>query len=52
MITEREKFTPLLASLRSMDEIREVRIVHKLMIYGADASLKDVHGQGWMEWLK
>lgn len=31
--------TPLLLTLRNMEESREPKIVHKLLLYGADSSI-------------
>ena len=33
--------TPLVLSIKTMDNICEPRIIHKLMLYGADPNIRD-----------
>ena len=38
--TSSNEATPLILALRDMEETREPRIIHKLILYGADTQLK------------
>jgi ankyrin repeat protein len=38
--TASNEATPLILALRDMEETREPRIIHKLILYGADTQLK------------
>jgi ankyrin repeat protein len=38
--TSSNEATPLILALRDMEETREPRIIHKLLLYGADTQLK------------
>lgn len=37
---ESEMMTPLLLAMKSMDDMREPRVIHKLLLYGADCNYK------------
>lgn len=39
-ITASNESSPLILAMRDMEETREPRIIHKLMLYGADPKLK------------
>lgn len=43
--TFNERSTPLLVAMRSIMDTREVKIIHKLLLYGADPSYSDIHGE-------
>ena len=43
--TYNERSTPLLVAMRVIGETREPKILHKLLLYGADASYSDVNGE-------
>jgi hypothetical protein len=38
--TASNEASPLILALRDMEETREPRIIHKLILYGADTQLK------------
>lgn len=40
VLTLTNEQTPLIMAIKSMDENREPRIIHKLLLYGADQTIK------------
>ena len=50
-LTLSDRSSPILLTLKNMDEIREPRILHKLLMHGADKNLRDACDEGWLEYL-
>ena len=42
--THGDKATPLLLAMKTMQDTKEPRILHKLLLYGADSQYIDING--------
>ncbi len=52
LVSETCGSTPLILAIKNMKDTCEPRIIHKLMIYGADPNIKDRNNKSCIEYIK